>query len=141
MPYATQADLETRFGAAELERLTDRDGTAGGVVAAVVAAALARAEAEIDGYIASRVTLPLDPVPGTVGAWTCELARYYLHEDRVPDTVRQRYEDVMARLKDVAAGRLSLGQGGGAATDPLSAGPVLIEAPERALTRDSLKNW
>ena len=69
MPYATQADLETRFGSAELAQLTDR--ISGSVIdAAVVGRALADAEAEIDGYLAARYQLPLASAPAVLGRIT-----------------------------------------------------------------------
>lgn len=141
MTYATKAQMIDRFGTTEVERLTDRDGSAGAIVDGVLDAALARADSEINGYIATAVALPLSPVPAVVTHWAGDLARYYLHEDRMPDVVRQRYEDVIARLRDVAAGRLSLGGGAGEATDPVSPGPVLTEGPARVFSRETLKGY
>jgi phage gp36-like protein len=110
MAYAIQADLEERFGAAELVRLTDRAiPPTGEIDAAVVARAIADAEAEVNGYLASRYTLPLATVPEILKRLTCDLARYLLYDDVAPDQIRDRYKDAVALLKGIADGKVSLG--------------------------------
>lgn len=120
MPYATQADLEARFGTDELTQLTDRVG-AGVPDAAIVARALADAEAEIDGYLASRYALPLATVPPVLARIACDIARYRLWEDRASDEVRRRYEDARRLLESIARGQVSLG------LPAASAAPALAE--------------
>jgi len=115
MAYAVQADLEQRFGEAELVRLTDRAAPPTGQVdAAVVTRAIADAEAEINGYLASRYTLPLGSTPEILKRLTCDLARYLLYDDVAPDQIRDRYKDAVALLKGIAEGKVSL------AIDPAS---------------------
>ena len=108
MPYATQADLEARYGADELTQLTDRIG-AGVPDAAVINRALADADAEIDGYLATRYALPLPTVPPVLARIACDIARYRLWEDRASEEVRRRYEDARRILESIANGRVSLG--------------------------------
>ena len=108
MPYATQADLEARFGADELTQLTDRVN-AGVPDAAIVARALSDADAEIDGYLASRYALPLATVPPALARIACDIARYRLWEDRASEEVRRRYEDARRLLESIARGQVSLG--------------------------------
>jgi phage gp36-like protein len=108
MPYATQADLETRFGVDELTQLTDRTG-AGVPDAGIVARALSDADAEIDGYLASRYALPLATVPPVLARIACDIARYRLWEDRASEEVRRRYEDARRALESIAKGVISLG--------------------------------
>ena len=104
MTYATQADLETRFGTEELAQRTDRIN--GSVIdASVISRALADAEAEIDGYLAKRYQLPLATVPAVLGRIACDLARYYLYDDRVIEVVRKRYEDAVRLLKAMASSK------------------------------------
>ncbi len=110
MAYAVQADLVERFGEAELIRLTDRGTPSTGQIdAAVVSRALSDAEAEINGYLASRYTLPLATVPEILKRLTCDLARYLLYDDVAPDQIRDRYKDAVALLKGIAEGKVSLG--------------------------------
>lgn len=88
MTYATEADLEAAFGAAELDQLLAPHGVAG---ATVLAAALARADSLIDSYLAGRYLVPLTPVPAVVLGMAVDLARYFLYDDAVPERVRLAY--------------------------------------------------
>lgn len=115
MAYATQTDLVERFGEAELVRLTDRSiPPTGQVDADVVSRALSDAEAEVNGYLASRYTLPLGVVPELLKRLTCDIARYLLYDDVAPDQIRDRYKDTVSLLKGIAEGKVSL------AIDPAS---------------------
>jgi phage gp36-like protein len=139
MPYATQADLETRFGSAELAQLTDR--ISGSVIdAAVVGRALADAEAEIDGYLAARYQLPLASAPAVLGRITCDIARYYIYDDRVIEAVKERYKDAVRLLKSMASGEVMLD----AAVVPAPAASsmsVSHSAPARIFNADSLAGY
>jgi len=107
MTYATQADLIDRFGATELAQRTDR--TNGTVIDTVVLGrSLSDADAEIDGYLATRYTLPLPSTPPVINRLACDIARYRLYDDGVPETVRLRYQDAVALLKRMAAGDVQL---------------------------------
>lgn len=107
MTYATQADLVDRFGSTELAQRTNRvDGQT--IDTVVLGRALADADAEIDGYLATRYTLPLTSTPVVLVRLACDLARYRLYDDGVPATVRQRYEDAVAMLKRIAQGDAQL---------------------------------
>ena len=108
MSYATQADLETRFGAAEILQLADRDGD-DVADSGVVAGALAEADAEIDAHLAARHTLPLVTVPPILVRLACDIARYRLMADNPLEEARKRYEDARRMLESLAAGRVSLG--------------------------------
>ena len=137
--YATQADLETRFGSEELAQLSDR---AGGTVieAAVVARAIADAEAEIDGYLAGRYALPLASVPAVLGRIACDIARYRLYDDRVTEAVRKRYEDAVRDLRALAAGTLQLD--GVTPPAPAASGiGVSVKAPDRIFNADTLAGY
>jgi phage gp36-like protein len=133
--YATTADLIGRFGAQELVELTDE--SEGGLVTAellklaaagsdlddyteeeqeAVAAclatleeALADAGSEIDPYLTGRYTLPLSSVPRVLLTHACNMTRYHLFADRVTEVVEVRYKAALTFLKDVSAGRASLG--------------------------------
>lgn len=107
MTYATQTDLTDRFGATELAQRTDRIN--GAVIDTVVLGrALADADSEIDGYLATRYTLPLPSTPPVVNRLACEIARYRLYDDGVPETVRVRYQDAVSLLKRMSSGEVQL---------------------------------
>ena len=111
MTYASQQNLIDRFGEVELIQLTDRDSL-GAIDAAVVARALADADAEINGYLSTRYTLPLSPVPAVLEKLACDIARYQLFENKAVDTVVERYENSIRFLKDVVSGKVTLGVDG-----------------------------
>jgi phage gp36-like protein len=111
MTYASQQTLIDRFGEDELIQLTDR-ANLGAIDATVVARALADADAEINGYLSTRYTLPLSPVPAVLEKLACDIARYQLFENAVTEIVKERYENAIRFLKDVAAGKVTLGVDG-----------------------------
>jgi len=137
MPYAAIADLITRYGEDELVQLTDRAG-AGVIDAAVAQRALADADAEIDGYLAVRHTLPLDDVPPLLVRIACDITRYRLWDDRASEEVRMRYEDARRVLEAIAAGRVTLG-----VTPPESpAGPrPSVRAGRSVFDADNMAGW
>ena len=107
MTYATQSDMVERFGADELAQRTNRvDGLT--IDTVVLGRALADADAEIDGYLATRYTLPLSSTPAVLVRLAADLARYQLCGDKVPDSVRQRYVDAVVVLKRLATGDVQL---------------------------------
>ena len=109
--YCTQADIVARFGETELIQLTDR-AAAGAVDSTAVEAAIADAAAEIDGYIATRYTLPLESVPKIITRIAVDVALYQLFMARrmgATEEVRYRYTDVRKLLENIAAGKVSLG--------------------------------
>lgn len=116
MPYCTQQDLTDRFGADELLQLADRN-LDGIVDAEVIAGAIADADAEIDGYIASRYPLPLADVPPMLVRRACDIARFFLYSKHPTDTVKAAYDDALRWLRDVNAGRVALIRDSGAEAD------------------------
>lgn len=165
MAYAVRTDLRTRFSTEELLQLTNRgqtvittgmlddgidDADLSGYSAAeqaeilravaIIDAALADADAEIDPYLAPRYTLPLSSTPRVLTNHAADIARYRLHENVVPDAVRQRYQDAIRFLKDVAAGRASLGLDAAQEATPTTGGPS-ASAPDRIFTTDTLKGY
>lgn len=129
MPYATQDDLTTRYGADELVQLTDDTGT-GEADAVKVAAALADADEAVNGYVAARYAVPLVPVPMLVRRWACDLARYFLHTAAVPELVEKNYLAAIKGLEAVAKGTINLAAAG--ATQPVAPADdysVMISTP------------
>lgn len=109
MPYATQADLVQRFGAAELEQLSDRERPAqGAIVAAVVQRALDDAAGLIDARLGARFAVPVAPAPAELVRVCCDIARYLLHDLAPPEPVRDHHADALKWLDKVASGALPL---------------------------------
>lgn len=120
--YATRVDMVDRFGEREVIALTDRD-LVGTVDEAVLARAIETAQAEVDGYLAGRYRVPLDPPPKILCGLTCDIARYRLcgGATQTTDEIRDRYRDAVRVLEHAAAGRVLLAglpAGGTAATSP-----------------------
>ena len=127
MAYAALSDLLLRVTSAELVALTD-DTRSGQVATDTVAGALTEASAMIDSYCRDRYGTPLQP-SGTATRICRDITLYLLYSRRpqkMSDTVRQRYEDAVAVLKDISAGKASLDQPAGSTTAQTpSAGAVL----------------
>jgi phage gp36-like protein len=135
MPYCAKQDLIDRFGEGELIQLTDRTG-AGVINDTVLNRAINDADGEINGYLAGRYALPLASTPPVLTLKACDMARYYLYEEAVPDVVKERYANAIAWLKGVAKGDISLGlDGAGAETD--SAGLPEMQSAGSVFGRDN----
>lgn len=138
MAYAQQSDLvPLRITQTELVQLTCDDNTAT-VNAVVVSAALDEASGTVDSYCRSRYVTPLQP-SDMVKARTLDIAVYLLFSRRrgglqPTELVRQRYDDAIAFLKDVAACRASLDQPAGVQSAQTSiGGPEISERDRRLL--------
>lgn len=148
MPYATKQDLIDSYGADRFDLLAERDG-AGTRNEAKIGRALENASAIVDGYIAARYALPLATTPATLRECCISIAVYKLATDAtlLSDDVRQRYEDAIAFLKDIAKGIASLGLPAaasgstGAASSAATQSPqtILIESSPRTFSRASLR--
>jgi phage gp36-like protein len=111
MPYAAQSDLLQRMTLKELTQLTD-DVNAGVPDDTIVNGELEEASGIVDGYCRSRYVTPLQ-LSDVVTRVTRDIAVYQLFSrrpQRMSETVRQRYDDAMALLKDVATGKAVLDQ-------------------------------
>lgn len=104
--YATEADLEKRFGKRQLDELKlmyEVDVVEGEEPKPVdvVDVALQDADEEINGYIGSRYTLPLANVPSNLKRIACDIARYRLYSEQPLEHITKLYDDAIAFLKRV----------------------------------------
>ena len=135
MPYILIPDLLTRFGAEELAQVSDRgtprlvtaelltaaaadvdmsgwgaaDVEAVGKAIANIAQAIDDAQSAIDSYCSGRYSTPMATPPAVVKRLACDMARYYLYDDHATETVQKRYDAAISLLRDVSAGKVSLG--------------------------------
>jgi phage gp36-like protein len=140
MTYATQTDLVDRFGTEELAQRTNRvDGLT--IDTVVLGRALLDADAEIDGYLATRYSLPLASTPPVLARLASDLARYRLCDDKAPEAVRLRYEDAVRLLKAMAHGDVQLA----GITPVLAAGgsglAIAAKVPERLFSPTRLAGY
>lgn len=141
MTYATQADMIARFGEEDLIRLTDRDDPPlEAVDATVLAAAQADAAATIDSFVASRYTLPLSPAPRVLAGIECDLAWFNLQRGRVTEDAQKRKDDALRFLRDVSAGKASLGPDASNAL-PAEAGGVLVTSTDPVFSPETLSDY
>ncbi len=138
MTYASLSDMVDRFGETEVAQRTNRvDGLT--VDLAVLERALGDADAQIDSYLASRYTLPLVSTPTVLIRLACDITRYHLFDDGVPETVRQRFEDAVSLLKKLASGDVVLAGHESAAT--AGDATVYYSFSERAVTDDTMAGF
>lgn len=137
MAYSVQADLEKLLNPSVLVQLTDDDGD-GLADTATITEAIAEADAEIDGYLGARYTIPVSPVPPllrqlsvAVSAW-----RLYSRRSLSNDRRRQDYDDAVAKLKALATGTMVLPAttSGEVATDGSDLPQIARTASDRTMT-------
>jgi len=150
MPYATSSDLDTKW-TAQAVTLAAWDDEANARSDARVAMALDNASALIDGYLAKRYSLPIDPSP--VGArllrnLTCDLAMGELattpatRNDIVVEAVKAA-RDFLAQLgqgkADIPQNPSPDGGAGGAVPAAISPNEAIVESAGRVFTRNKLR--
>lgn len=101
--YANRADLEARFGEAEIANLEVMQSTPN-----AIDEALQDAAEEIDSYVAVRYQLPLPSVPSTLKRVACNIARYRLYFQQPTEEIENRYKAEIDYLKRVADGKAIL---------------------------------
>ncbi len=144
MAYATKQDMIDRFGEAELIELTDDDGLA--IDDVEVDTALSDASELIDSILGVRYVLPLAPVPGILVTYTCDIARYELHDELPGEHVTAKRDFAIQMLKDIAQGKSGFGPNGPAALDPdtgagSSAGEGTIDSSDLVFTDSKLNGF
>lgn len=136
--YAAVNDMTAKFATRELIELTDKIG-AGVIDETRVNAALATAGNLIDSYLGAVYDLPLTSTPPILTDQACEIARYQLYGDAVPEAVKTRYDAAIAWLKDLARGMAKLDIAG---TEALPAPATVMTADsDIACRRDRLKGF
>jgi len=119
--------------------------SAGAVSESRVESAIASADAEIDGLIGGRYTLPLDPVPAILRDLSVDIAVYNLYSRRmqnVPDNRLLRYQQRVAFLKLVATGTATLGPADPSADPGAAQAPQMSEDnPERIFDRTKMGDF
>lgn len=120
-------DLLHRFGERELIILTDRAAKRE-IIADVLQKAIDDAEAEVWGYLrGAGFTQPFAVPPHALVVKTCDVCRWYLYENGIPEVVQKRYETAIAWLKTVMKNPFMLGfEADGVATAQVNVGMVVI---------------
>ena len=110
----------------------------------IIEAAIADADGEIDGYLAKRYTVPIEPTPKVINKFSKDIAVYNLYsrvgidESGEEKNYLNRYNAAVKFLTLVAEGKVSIGA---KADDPQTAASTGFSAKSnsRLFTRDSMK--
>jgi len=137
MTYAIRSDITEKYGPDALYPAADQDGSIDG---AKVTQALNAAASIIDSYIGTRHMLPLPTVPETLKRVCIDIAVYEMSPDAdtLTDEITARNKAAIAWLKDVSAGRASLGLA--SPSGRTSARPVVVTGSEKLFSRNSMRN-
>lgn len=142
MAYLTQQQLTDRYGERLLVQLTDRAVPASGIIdTTVIARALADTDALIDGYLASRYSLPLASTPPLLTDIAGEVAIYKLHRKSPDEKIRLDYDNALRRLADISKGVIRLSVAGAEPEGSATSGTVRTNEPERPFTNDTMKGY
>jgi phage gp36-like protein len=161
MPYATPADMLERVGPKELaEVATPRDlavvspelmrdtiegndrsayaqdeKDAADAALARIEGALADAQAQLDGYLGSRYSLPLASPPAVLTQYSVDVARFRLFDDAPPEAVKKRYDGALQFAQRVAKGEVAIGVSD---QEVATGGSPEVAGPDRTLTEDGV---
>jgi phage gp36-like protein len=143
MAYITNADIQTRLGAATYVQLADDNGD-GVADTAVVDEARLAAEGELDSYLAVRHAVPVDvtvhaELAGVLKSAGLDLAEYRLRLRRPPlsDDARRRRDQTIDWLRLIATGTVALPS----LAAPAGKGTVaMARGAERLLSRAELES-
>lgn len=139
--YITPADLDSQLTDAEIVQLTD-DHKTGTRDPEIIDKAILASEAEVNGYLATKYMVPITPAPELVKNMTLDLFVYrlYLRRKRVPETIRQAYEDATKKLEQIAKGVITLGVDPIPAASDLASDAAFWTSP-RIFSRDTLRSF
>lgn len=145
MAYATWQDMVARFGEGELQKLDPSHVAPMPDAEPAVAedypgltVALGDASAEIDGFLAPLYTLPLEGGPWPfLRRLACDLARFHLYDNSVPDTVAERAKAARETLVSIRSGEVALLDAAGEA--PARSTVARHKGPAPVMTTDNLE--
>lgn len=137
--YATLQDLIDRGFEPELIALTGaEDGT---INEKIVTEALIDASEHMDSYIAAKHALPLSTVPGSLKGVCCDIARYFLYKEGVPEELEKKYDKRIAYLRDISKGAVILENSETGQTPQQSDDVVFMGSSDRLFSHRQMKGF
>lgn len=137
--FANLAQMQARFEERQLIQLTDQ-AQVGAIDIAKIDQVLISADTLITGYIATRhrdtAALAGHPILTDIA---CDYAMSLLWKSDLPDWVKDRRKDAIAKLDKISAGTIKLDQG--EETAAARPGQILTSGPDRQFGRDSLRGY
>lgn len=132
----TAAMLKTAAAGASMAAYTQAERDATTAALAVIDKALADADDEVNARIGGRYEVPLASAPKIIVRYVCDLARYFLYDDQVTESIEKRQEDAVKFLDQVGKGAVTIGPDG-AGADALPAGDAAqMESTAPVFARD-----
>ena len=110
--FATLDAMRDKFGERELIELTDIEAPyTNQINTNRLNAAMQQANSEIEGYIGTRYTLPLQTVPPFLQSIACDIARYHGSTGAMSENspIKTRYDTAIKTLKEISKGTLQIG--------------------------------
>jgi phage gp36-like protein len=137
MAYCSQTEILDLISAEELANLTAESGDTPDD--AVITEAIMMADALIDGYLGIVYKVPLTPTPNVVKSISIDISIYHIFSRRsfMKEIRRVKYEDWLIFLKDVAAGRATIGP----VTEEPSPNVVDFSSADRVFSRETLGDF
>ena len=139
--YCTLDDIKTSISEEIIIQLTDDDNV-GVINLDNVNQAIKKADAEVDGYCATKYSVPFVVVPPIVNMLSTEISIYYLYKRRtIPEEVAKSYDKAISRLRDIARGTLSLGVDPPPAASTSGGAESNKSVNDRVFTRGSMRGF
>lgn len=141
MGYCDLDDIRDGMDEEEIIRYTD-DYDTGLVNTSVTDKAIEGAGAMIDAHLATRLTVPVDPVPDILRELAVDIAIYKIcsRRSQAPEEIRVKYEDAIRFLEKVASGKTTI-PGASAAPASRSNDRVSMSGSDRIFSRDKMKGF
>ncbi len=137
--YANKEDLIKRFGEREIAALAGNDE--GIIIDSVVETALTDAEELINSYVAVKYALPLTTIPAVLKRICCDMARYLLYKEVIPEELEKNYERNLTFLKDIAKGVVALGDSLSGETPQQASDVIFTDSAARLFSQKQLKGF
>ena len=139
--YSSQSDIEKLIPPDTIYQLTN-DGVAGGTDTDVLEESIRQADAEIDSYCGTFLTVPFVVVPDIIKKISVDIAIYNLYSrkvEEIPPARNDRYKNAIRQLEGISKGTISIGAVQGEATK----GEILssTDAENRVFTMNTLSTY
>lgn len=137
----TLAMLETLAAGGDMSGYEEDEQAAATAALSKIDEAISSADGEIDGYLATRYPVPLDPVPALISKFSADIAIYNLYSrvaETIPETRSDRYKNAIRTLEKISEGKIKLG----AEVEPPAKATTTaqVTGPARLFTRETLKD-
>ena len=139
--YSSQSDIERLIPPDTIYQLTN-DGVAGGTDTDVLEESIRQADAEIDSYCGTFLTVPFVVVPDIIKKISVDIAIYNLYSrkvEEIPPARNDRYKNAIRQLEGISKGTISIG----AVQGEVTKGEILssTDAENRVFTMNTLSTY